>query len=374
MQEDNFAREMNCTSIVSETEERKAYLDYIRVLATLAVMIIHISAQNWYGVDVNTYQWQVFNFWDSIVRWSVPAFVMISGSIFLSRDIPIKRIYGKYVLRLLIAFSFWSFIYYLFQGNSIKESFTQLFSDTSFSSLISLIQGHYHLWFILMILGLYICIPLYKRIMSDPVTEKYFLIIGFVVTIIFPSLINYFKVSGGERTNNILDAINSNFNQMRILACAGYSYYFALGHYFDKKVFRKRTKQIVYILGIVGFLLTIFLSSLFSVKKQYPIDTFYDPFSINVFLETIFVFLAFKSKKRFSKGICRIIRILSEYSFGAYLVHLLVVEQALRYFGIHTMIFSPYIMVPLMSLGTFFISFGISAILHQIPLLKKYIV
>ena len=49
--------------------ERTIYFDYIRVFATFAVIILHISAQNWYSTDVNGFDWQVFNFFDSIVRW-----------------------------------------------------------------------------------------------------------------------------------------------------------------------------------------------------------------------------------------------------------------------------------------------------------------
>mgnify|MGYP003312030345 CR=1 FL=1 len=366
--------ELSVIKSVSEKEERKTYLDYLRVLATLAVMIIHISAQNWYRVDVNSSQWRLFNFYDAIVRWSVPAFVMISGSIFLSRDIPIKKIYGKYVLRMLIAYSFWSFVYYLFQGNSIKESFIQLFTDKSFNPWISLIQGHYHMWFILMIVGLYVCVPLFKRIVSDSVTERYFLIVGLIVTIVFPSLINFFKAFGGERTNSLLNAVYSDFDQLRILTCAGYAFYFVLGHYLVENDLNKQVKRMIYILGTVGFALTVFLSLYISVKRQYQTDTFYDPFSINVFFETIFVFMIFKGKRKYSKRTNQIIRKLSEYSFGAYLVHLLVIELALRYFEIHTMMINPLIMVPLMTIGTFIVSFAVSAILHQIPLLKKYVV
>ncbi len=58
--------------------ERTAYFDYLRVFATFAVIVIHVSAQNWYITDVNEIYWQTYNFYESIVRWAVPVFVMIS--------------------------------------------------------------------------------------------------------------------------------------------------------------------------------------------------------------------------------------------------------------------------------------------------------
>lgn len=69
-------------------------------------MVLHISAQNWRVTDVISFEWNVFNFYDSIVRWAVPVFVMISGALFLSREYSIKKIYGKNILRILVAF-FW---------------------------------------------------------------------------------------------------------------------------------------------------------------------------------------------------------------------------------------------------------------------------
>ena len=123
--------------------DRKIYLDFLRVFATFAVMILHISAQNWYSTDVNGFEWQVFNFFDSIVRWGAPVFVMISGSLFLNRETPLRIIYSKYIRRMITAFIFWSAIYVFFQDGPIM------------SRVKALVQGHYHMWFILMIVGIY---------------------------------------------------------------------------------------------------------------------------------------------------------------------------------------------------------------------------
>ena len=53
----------------------------------------------------NSLEWKVFNFFESIVRWSVPIFVMISGSLFLGREIPLRKMYSKYIFRMVIFFS-----------------------------------------------------------------------------------------------------------------------------------------------------------------------------------------------------------------------------------------------------------------------------
>ena len=68
--------------------KRKVYCDYLRLIATFAVVFIHVAASNWSNVDVNGIQWQVFNIYDSLVRWGVPNFAetrsnarMISSSV-----------------------------------------------------------------------------------------------------------------------------------------------------------------------------------------------------------------------------------------------------------------------------------------------------
>ncbi len=106
---------------------RTVYFDHLRVFATFAVIILHISSsRNWYTADVNGSEWQVLNFYDSLSRWSVPVFLMISGSLFLNREIPLKKMYSKYILRLAVAFVFWAVIYAAFAEGPVMTRITAL--------------------------------------------------------------------------------------------------------------------------------------------------------------------------------------------------------------------------------------------------------
>ena len=163
--------------------DRTEYLDYLRVFAAFAIIILHVAAQNWYDTDVNGHEWNVFNCYDSIVRWGVPIFLMISGVLFLGREIPIKQIYRKYILRLLVAFFVWNFIYYLFAENTPKIQFLNLFSEDATSQIINMISGRHHMWYIPMIIGIYMCVPIIKRIAENEKTGWYFLTLFLVFSI-----------------------------------------------------------------------------------------------------------------------------------------------------------------------------------------------
>ena len=42
-------------------KKRIIYFDYLRVFAILAVIFIHVAAQNWYNSDIKSFEWNIFN-------------------------------------------------------------------------------------------------------------------------------------------------------------------------------------------------------------------------------------------------------------------------------------------------------------------------
>ena len=81
---------------MNEKVERLYYLDFLRVVATFFVILIHVSCQNWSN-PLGSFSWQVANFYDGISRFSVPIFVMISGVLFLNTK---KNLIKHYILRI----------------------------------------------------------------------------------------------------------------------------------------------------------------------------------------------------------------------------------------------------------------------------------
>ncbi|WP_273975049.1 acyltransferase family protein, partial [Serratia ureilytica] len=50
-----------------------------RVIAILAVVLLHVSSRVVMWSELGSNDWWYANLYDSLVRWCVPVFVMISG-------------------------------------------------------------------------------------------------------------------------------------------------------------------------------------------------------------------------------------------------------------------------------------------------------
>ena len=339
---------------LQEIQKRFEWIDPLRVLAAFGVMLAHIAARDWHELDVTGAAWQICNFYDSLGHSSMRCFVMISGAIFLSRPLDIKKLYSKNLLRIATAFSCWS-LYYAYFGISQSKPVIE-----------RIITGATHLWYCYAIAGVYILMPLLKRISEDSRLTDYYLKIAFVFKFLlttFALLLGLFGCTKAASTG--------------IRTAAGYFYtgapfalafYFMLGYRLAHTDFPKKTRRLIYLAGIIGVFSTIFLTSYASVSAGKPIASFYGGFTLNtLFVATaLFVFAKYNLKSG------KFIRKLSDCTFGAYLVHAAFDIQFHR-MGI-VMDRCPLLLIPAIALAVFVCSFAASALLNRIPCVKKYIV
>lgn len=341
------------------------YFDYLRIFAISAVMLLHINAQNFRTADVFSSEWMLFNIGDSITRWGVPVFVMISGALFLRGDKSILRIYKKNILRLIIAFFVWAFFFASVVFFQNEETLRDLITST--------FSGYYHMWFIYMIIGLYIIVPILRLVVKDFDVTKYFLILVFVFTFLLPQILTIWGVI--DESNSVF--VSGIIMKLRLYLPMGYIGYFVLGYYLNTIHISKRMEIIIYILGILGFVITITGTAMISYLNAEAFDKFYNDLTCNVLFEAMAVFTFAKKhlNKAPNKKLNRRLLIeLSAYSFGAYLVHAFILDQLNIIYSINTLSYSAWIMIPVLFIIVFNVSFFISAILNHIPILGKYIV
>lgn len=352
--------------------KRIVYLDCLRVIATVAVVVLHVSASNWSAFGGRSFEWNVFNFYDSIVRWGVPIFLMISGSLFLHKEIDIKNIFSKNIFRLIVAYIFWAFFYAIWIP-ALKCMLYGKF-EISFGQFIqTVISGHYHMWFIPMIIGIYMCIPIIKQITKTTMTTKYYLILSFVFAFLNPQLVNLSRDFIGGKFYSLIISINSVISNMNMNIVLGYSFYFVLGYYLSNLELTENLKTSIYIMGLLGFLCTILLNAAVAWKTQEPCQTYYDNFTVNVLLEALVVFIWFRSRSYSNSEINTIISKLSRYSLGVYFIHPFILDL-LKAIGLRTVQFSPVLSVPAISIIAILISYILSCAIHRIPIINNWIV
>lgn len=346
---------------------RKYYFDYLRILATIAIITIHVVVIDWCSLDINSFNWGVINFFSGASRWAVPIFFMISGALFLNPEKPIslKKLYTKSILRIATAFVFWSLFYAI------------IFFDSFTSMLTNIITGHYHMWFCISIIALYIMVPVIRHITASPTVTKYFLIVAFICSFVIPDILRELQQAVySDIFLGLGNALGSSYNNAAVVTFPDILTYFVLGYYISKKNLTKKARIIIYLLGLYGFFATVFYTHLFSVYQQAARYTYFEADTTHILFAAVGIFVFGKyelSKMKISPRMQKAVQHISKYCFGIYLSHPFTIE-ILNRLNFTSTSFNPILATPIMVTLTFILSLAISAILNNIPFIKKYIV
>lgn len=339
---------------------RYIYFDILRIIAVFAVIMLHVSARRFY-VSFPSNEWEFLNFYDSISRWGVPVFVMISGALFLDTNklFSLKRLFKKNVVRILAALIFWSLIYEFYKMNG---------NTTLLHFLYGVVKGPGHLWFLKMLLGLYVSIPILRLVIINREIEIYFLIVSILSTFIIPFIPGFLGLYDPLMKNTVeklIDTIGLNI-------ATGYIGYFVLGHILNTTIIKPKVRITLYALGILSVLFVIALTSIFSHRLGVPTVMLYNNLTLFTLLEAIAIFVFVKYNLNYLSDKSRLLVRISKYTFGIYLVHILVIKVANDMFGINSSIFYSAIYVPCFSILVFIISYGIILVLDKVPIVNRY--
>ena len=348
---------------------RQWHLDLLRILAIFTIVLIHVSPQGYLKVDVHSGEWTVMNLITCLSCWNVPVFYMISGALFLGkkRNQSIRDLYGKSIIRIITCFIFWSAFYgaaYCFMTGKGKWTF-----------LNQLLRGHYHMWFMFVILGLYWVTPIIRQVTASRKTTEYFLIAGFILTYGTTRILFFLQRLSLPHADVLASLVSANaqINPYRALNAL---YYYVLGYYLNETLTTRRQKTTCILLGAAGFILLTFLTIWDSSRQGSTSSDFNSDASVGTLLYTLGMFVLFKivcENWNPSDRIKKILTAVSSWTFGIYLCHPFILERLQPVFTVTT---------PLALLGqimgttilVYLTALGISALLHQIPIARKTIV
>lgn len=165
------------------------WINNLRALATISVIVLHVTFPALYNYGtININDWQVGNFFDSLVRFCVPVFLMLTGALLLGKPIEIAGFLKKRFVRVLLPFLFWSSIYiaYSIALKYNKEEDFSILESIEFVYLQFKDGASYHLWYVYMLIGIYLFLPiLNKWILNSGEKEiRYFIVFWFFVMLL----------------------------------------------------------------------------------------------------------------------------------------------------------------------------------------------
>ena len=347
--------------------ERIIAFDVMRIIAIFAVIWLHFSSQRYYTSFPST-EWEIRNIYDSMVRWSVPVFVMISGALFLNsnKKLSIKKLYTKNILRIICAFLFWSSIYLLYDIIVTNRQNVTLGRVMS-----SIIKGPFHLWFLKMLLGLYIIAPILKIIANNKKIEKYFLLLALITTFVLPWFFKLLYILN----INISHQLNAFYEKMDIKIALGYTGYFMLGHYLKNRTFDSSTRKTIYILGLISWICVIVFTHFKSFHSNRADILFYGYLSLFTLVEAMAIFIFINHRfKNFNSIYSSLIIKISNLTFGVYLIHILFRKLFQDSFGIDSHTLGVGLGVPILSIIAFTCSLLLTWAINKIPYVNRFII
>ena len=343
---------------------RIAYIDWLRVIACFAVILFHISGSCGLTLELSSENYIIMELFHSLVIWCVPIFIMISGALFLNpeKEISIHKLYVHNTFRIFASFVFWSLVYasYNFIGSEDSNRIN--------GWIIQFLGGHFHMWFLWLIIGLYILTPILRKISKDKKLMQYLILISIFFNFVIPFLLDITNIFI-PAFQPIVRIIQSHLTNLNLQAIGGYITYFFLGYYLSMIKLNDEKEKLLSWLGIGASIAIVELAYISFQNAFSSRDELFQFSSFLVLIQSTSIFLT--CKYYFYDKSSKIISILSKYSFGIYLVHMLIIYLLVSY-KITPLVINPIFGIAMMSVLTFLISFGVIALISRMPIIKKW--
>lgn len=335
--------------------------DVLRVVASFSIVLLHVSASYWSVVDIHGKEFLVMTVYNSLTRFAVPVFFMLSGLFLVSPDKDNAGL-AKRIVKLFILFYVWS-AFYAFQGIAVDTLKGEFSIEVWNAAIERFIFGHVHMWFLQMLLGFYLLIPVAKQICANKKVVEYYLILWTIFKFVLPYLTEFFHwYTFQARIDSLgMDTLAGNFG------------YFLLGYYLDKTDIKQKVRWLIYAMGIGAVGMTIGMTIWDCIKSGTYVESWFSPASPNVLMMSIAIFVCFKYSKVFDRAKrVSVWKKLAGYTFFIYMFHMFVIEK-LNLVGITTVSFPAVISVPALTIFTFMVSLLVAFVVDHIPYVRKIV-
>ena len=151
----------------TSSTKRVIQLSAMRVLACVGIVILHtvFAANEYFAGSVSAGENMASRMVENNMMWAVPVFVMVTGVLQLdpAKPLTLRKLYGRYVLRILIALIACCLVFRIFDMIMDGEAFTPAGVLQAFTELITA-RCWGHLWYLYLLIGLYVLLPFYRKL------------------------------------------------------------------------------------------------------------------------------------------------------------------------------------------------------------------
>ena len=340
------------------SSERLVWVDACRVIAIFTVILIHTAAP--VVDDYRTIPLDYFlaaNLIESLSRVSVPLFAMLSGALLIgySPDMQLQRLAGKLV-RVIVPLVFWSFLYLGWSG------YWRVKPLPLFEAFGLMLQAPvmYHLWFVYMIIGVYLLLPLISVVSKAILQNQRFAVYIFALWFLINSAPSYYPISL--------------IGQLKLTGILNWAGFFIIGYYVTHASFFNRIPaRLCAMVFVFASLCTFFLNWRINSLTSIPNEMAYNFLTPNVVLASVAAFIWIQ-KLQIPNYLDKPLAFISGLVFQIYFMHLLVIEilkAGWLGFSISSYSLHPGIGILSLSIATFLISLAIAAITRLFPHSEK---
>lgn len=337
-------------------------IDLLKTIAIVGVVCIHISAAG-LSNPLGSPDWLASVFWGSLTRGSVPLFFLCSGALLLdpNRDLTLKKLYGKRMLRLLAALFFWAMAYAVFRlamdGALSPPTLWQAAKE------VLLFRHENHLYYLHIALLFYAFLPVTRLFVrhADRRLLEYALGLWFLLGILYPTLSPLWPFT-------LLRGIPQQWQMNMTYASIGYG---ALGYYLQAYPPRGRTGAV---LALLGFGLTFGGALAISLRQGALYQHLWEGMSVGVCLLATGIYaLCVTSRAQPSGQMRAILARCSQGSFCVYLVHVFVISLFARA-GLTVALAPCLVSIPLVVCANLLCSGLIYLLLSRVPVVNKWLI
>lgn len=355
-------------------KSRILYFSRIKALACIAVVVLHgcYMAGGAFTRDNITRMTVLFTV-RNLMYWAVPAFMMVSGALMLDekRKTDFRKIFGKYLPRMLIALFVFAEIFAVYDHAVYQKDFVPAHllegvRHAVFDTFTENGMSWSHTWYLYLMIAFYLMLPIYRIITRSADKKELLYLLGLLFA-----------------ANSVITAAQTALGCERlvfyIFTSSIFPLYFFLGYaiHGGKLKIPRWACVLFIIVGAAGMVLLTYSrlhtdNAVAAERMKNIADQYFAPHTV---LAAAGVFALFKS---FDNGreipvLDRLAAEIDKCSFGIYLIHMIVYKHIFA-----VMKFDPFAhggagMLILVMLAAFIISYAVTRVLKFAPLVKDII-